>query len=103
MTERSLQVTYRKGRPFAAYLHLWHPMGEKSVKDKAVAGRPSCRRLRRGRPIVGVEITAPEAVSLERLNELLTDLGEAPLAERDYKPLRAATKIHFAVLTPLSN
>ena len=22
MTERSLQVTYRKGKPFAAYLHL---------------------------------------------------------------------------------
>ena len=34
MTERSLQVTYRKGRPFAAYLHLSHPTGEKSVKTK---------------------------------------------------------------------
>jgi hypothetical protein len=32
MTERSLQVTYRKGRPFAAYLHLSHQTGEKSVK-----------------------------------------------------------------------
>ncbi len=28
MTERSLQVTYRKGRPFAAYLHLSHATGE---------------------------------------------------------------------------
>jgi len=34
MTERSLQVTYRKGRPFAAYLHLSHPTGEKSMKTK---------------------------------------------------------------------
>ena len=33
MTERSLQVTYRKGRAFAAYLHLSHPTGEKSAKD----------------------------------------------------------------------
>lgn len=32
MTERSLQVTYRKGRAFAAYLHLSHPTGEKSAK-----------------------------------------------------------------------
>jgi hypothetical protein len=32
MTERSLQVTYRKGRAFAAYLHLSHLTGEKSVK-----------------------------------------------------------------------
>jgi len=90
MTERSLQVTYRKGRPFAAYLHLSHPTGEKSVKmkpspdgllvvDYGVTGRP-----------VGIEITAPLAVPLERLNQLLADLGQAPLAEQDYKPVRAA-------------
>jgi hypothetical protein len=90
MTERSLQVTYRKGRPFAAYLHLSHPTGEKSVKTKAspdgllvvdygVTGRP-----------VGIEITAPLAVPLERLNQLLADLGQAPLTEQDYKPVRAA-------------
>jgi hypothetical protein len=90
MTERSLQVTYRKGRPFAAYLHLSHPTGEKSVKmkpspdgllvvDFGVTGHP-----------VGIEITAPLAVPLERLNQLLADLGQAPLAEQDYKPVRAA-------------
>ncbi len=89
MTERSLQVTYRKGRPFAAYLHLSHPTGEKSVKTKpspdgllvvdyGVTGRP-----------VGIEITAPLAVPLQRLNQLLADLGQAPLTERDYKPVRA--------------
>ena len=32
MTERSLQVTYRKGRVFAAYLHLSHHTGEKSAR-----------------------------------------------------------------------
>jgi hypothetical protein len=90
MTERSLQVTYRKGRAFAAYLHLAHPTGEKSARmvpspdgllviDYGATGRP-----------VGVEITAPQAVSLERRNELLADLGEAPMAEQDYSPVRAA-------------
>ena len=90
MTERSLQVTYRKGRACAAYLHLSHATGEKSTKtvaspdgllivDYGAAGRP-----------VGVEITAPQAVPLERLNQLLADLGEAPLAEHEYKPVRAA-------------
>ena len=75
MTERSLQVTYRKGRPFSAYLHLSHQTGEKSAKtvpspdgllvvDYAASGQP-----------VGVEITAPLAVSLERLNRLLADLA----------------------------
>ena len=59
MIERSLQVTYRKGRAFAAYLHLAHPGGEKSAKtvpspddllivDYGATGRP-----------VGIEITAP--------------------------------------------
>ena len=90
MTERSLQVTYRKGRAFAAYLHLSHTTGEKSAKmvaspdgllivDYGATGRP-----------VGVEITAPHSVPLERLNQVLAELGEAPLAEQDYQPLRAA-------------
>jgi len=90
MTERSLQVTYRKGRAFAAYLHLSHTTGEKSAKtvpspdgllivDYGATGRP-----------VGIEITAPQAVPLERLNQLLAELGEVPLAEQDYKPVRAA-------------
>lgn len=90
MTERSLQITYRKGRPFAAYLHLSHETGEKSastvpspdgllVVDCSAAGEP-----------IGVEITAPLVVSLDRLNRLLADLGEAPMAEQDYRPLRAA-------------
>jgi hypothetical protein len=35
-------------------------------------------------------ITAPQAVPLERLNQLLAELGEPPLAEKDYRPARAA-------------
>ena len=90
MTERSIQVTYRKGRVFAAYLHLSHTTGTRSAKtiaspdgllvvDYDVAGNP-----------VGVEITAPGSVSLDRLNQLLSKLGQAPLAERDYAPVLAA-------------
>ena len=90
MTERSLQVTYRKGRPFAAYLHLSHATGEKSAKmvpspdgllvvDYAANEQP-----------IGVEITAPLAVSFERLNSLLAELGEPPLSEQDYLPVRVA-------------
>ena len=42
-----------------------------------------------GQP-VGVEITAPLAISLEQLNNLLAELGEPALPEQDYLPLRAA-------------
>ena len=90
MTERSLQVTYRKGRTFAAYLHLSHPTGEKSARTAASPdGLLIVDYAASGRPL-GVEITAPQAVPLERLNQLLAELGEAPLADQDYKPVRAA-------------
>jgi hypothetical protein len=35
MTKRSLQITYRKGRAYAGYLHLSPPTGEKSVSTAA--------------------------------------------------------------------
>jgi hypothetical protein len=90
MTERSLQVTYRKGRAFAAYLHLSHQTGEKSTKTVASQdGLLVVDYAADGRPL-GVEITAPQAVPLERLNQLLVDLAEAPLAEHEYQPVRAA-------------
>ena len=90
MTERSLQVTYRKGRPFAAYLHLTHETGEKSAKTVPSAdGSLVVDYAQNGKPI-GVEITAPSAVPLVRLNRLLADLGETPLSEHDYVPVRAA-------------
>ncbi len=90
MTERSLQVTYRQGRAFAAYLHLSHPTGEKSAKTVASPdGLLLVDYGESGQP-VGIEITAPHAVPLERLNQLLADLGEAPMGEQEYKPARAA-------------
>jgi hypothetical protein len=90
MTERSLQVTYRKGRAFVAYLHLSHPTGEKSAKT--VASQDGLLVVDYGATgrAVGVEITAPEAVPLERLNLLLAELDELPLTEHEYKPVRAA-------------
>jgi hypothetical protein len=67
MTERSLQVTYRKGRAFAAYLHLSHPTGEKSAKTVASPdGLLIVDYSSTGRPL-GIEITAPQMVPLEKV------------------------------------
>ena len=64
MTERSLQITFRKGRAFAAYLHLSHPTGEKSAKTVASAnGLLIVDYGATGQP-VGVEITAPRPCPL---------------------------------------
>ena len=87
MTERSLQVTYRKGKAFSAYLHLSHRTGEKSAKTVPSAdGLLVVDYAQDGKPI-GVEITAPTAVPLKRLNRLLGDLGEPPMNEPDYLPV----------------
>jgi hypothetical protein len=57
---------------------VWSPDGL-LVVDYGVSGRP-----------VGIETTAPLAVPLKRLNQLLADLGQAPLADQDYDAVRAA-------------
>jgi uncharacterized protein YuzE len=90
MTERSLQITYRKGRPFAAYLYLSRTTGEKSARTVTSAdGLLVVDYAADGRPI-GVEITAPEAATLDRVNALLADLGQTPLREEEFRPLTAA-------------
>lgn len=90
MTERSLQVTYRKGRAFAAYLHLSHTTGERSARTVASADGLLVVDYNTAGQAVGIEITAPGVVTPERLNQLVADLGEAPLADHEYGPLRAA-------------
>ena len=90
MTERALQGTYRKGKPFSAYLHLSHQTGEKSARTVPAANGLLVIDYGQNGNAIGVEITAPSAVSLERLNRVLADLGETPLSERDYLPMRAA-------------
>jgi len=90
MTERSLQVTYRKGKPFSAYLHLSHQTGEKSARTVPSADGLLVVDHGQNGKAIGVEITAPSAVPLDRLNRLLSDLGKTPLSEHDYLPVRAA-------------
>ncbi len=87
---RELQISYHDGRPYAAYLYFAPRNGQQSVKtvpidnglfviDYAADGHP-----------YGVEILAPWVVSRERLNELLSQLGQSPLSEEEFRPLQAA-------------
>ena len=89
MTERSLQVTYRKGKPFSAYLHLMHETGDRSVRSAPSSDGLLVVDYGRNGKAIGVDITAPSAVTLERLNGVLADLRETPLSAHEYLPIRA--------------
>jgi len=56
--------------------------GEKSAKTKASPDGQIVVDYNGAGRVIGVEITAPQAVSLERLNQLLDELGEVPCGAR---------------------
>ncbi len=89
MKDAYLEITYRQGRPLAAYYYLPREAGAKSART---------RRFEPGLVVdysdkdvaIGVEITAPSRITLDDLNALLTELGVGPMPEADFAPLSAA-------------
>ena len=67
-----------------------HETGEKSAKTVASSDGLLIVDYAKDGKAIGVEITAPRAVPLDRLNQLLTDLGEVLLSRHDYLPMQAA-------------
>lgn len=89
MTESYLEVTFRHGRPMAAYYYLPRRPGQKSHRtEKAEAGL-LIDYSRSGNPI-GIEITAPSKVTLAAVNRVLKALGLAPVTREELAPLLAA-------------
>jgi hypothetical protein len=86
----SLEVTYRRGRPLAAYFRLPGSTVAKVFKSREAESGLVVDFARDGTPI-GVEITAPRAVTLAVLNRVLKELGQAPASAADLRPLRAAS------------
>jgi len=84
-----LEVTFRRGRPVAAYLYLPRQSGEKSSRTLKVEPGMVVDFGPSGNPI-GIEITAPAKVTVADLNGVLSMLGLSPLEESELAPLRAA-------------
>ena len=89
MKEPYLEVTFRHGRPMAAYLYLPRGPQEKSVRTQRVEPGLVIDFAQDGRPI-GIEITAPSQISLATVNEALRNLGVSPVTPDDLAPLLAA-------------
>ncbi|MFZ5788721.1 MAG: DUF2283 domain-containing protein [Acidobacteriota bacterium] len=89
MRRSYLEVTFRKGRPIAAYLYLPRPNGVKVARTVEVRPQIQVDYSANGDPI-GVELTAPAVVDVSALNAVLEQIGAPSLEADDLKPLRAA-------------
>lgn len=89
MKEPYLEVTYRHGRPLAAYLYLPRRPRDRSSRTEQLAPGLIVDFHRDGRPI-GIEITAPGRVSLGSVNRVLRGLGLPAAKRADLAPLLAA-------------
>jgi uncharacterized protein YuzE len=88
MKHHYLEVTFRKGKPLAAYLYLPRPSrvavastrdaGDGMKVDLDAAGHP-----------LGVEITAPSMVSVAALNAVLARFGAHAIDADELAPLAA--------------
>ncbi len=89
MKEAYLEVTFRRGRPMAAYYYLPRRSGEKSVRTMLIEPGLVIDFSRTGKPI-GIEITAPGKITVPVFNCVLKDLGLPALKRTDLAPLKVA-------------
>ena len=88
MNQPYLEITYRQGKPFAAYLYLNRLPGDKSARterhsswivDFAADG-----------PAVGIEFTDLGTVDISEVNRILLAAHHPAISGRDLAPLKAA-------------
>jgi hypothetical protein len=88
MKQRYLEVTFRKGKPLAAYLYLPRSPGVKAARTSD-AGRGVKIDYDASETPIGVEITAPSAITIDELIALLGTLGIEQLDRSELAPLAA--------------
>jgi uncharacterized protein YuzE len=89
MRESYLEVTFRFGRPIAAYYYLPRHTGDKSVRTVRIEPGLVVDYSSEGKPL-GIEITAPEKVTIPVFNRVLKAIGFPAVRRTDLAPLKAA-------------
>lgn len=85
----SLKVTYRRGKPIAAYVYLPRRAGDRVASTERIEEAILVDRTGDGRAI-GVEIVEPSQCGPDRLLDILRSLGQTDVARDDLQPLAAA-------------
>lgn len=89
MNDSYLEVTFRHGQPIAAYYYLPRAPKDKSRRTRRVEPGLVIDYTRAGKPI-GIEILAPNKLTLSAFNHVLRELGFPPVKRADLAPLMAA-------------
>ena len=85
----SLQITYRKGKPFAAYIYLSRQNGQKSVRTEAISEDLLIDYSEDETPL-GIEIVSPGMVSINEIQAVFDRLGLGRPSLIELEPLKAA-------------
>ena len=80
-----LEVTYRHGKPLAAYIYLPRRPGDSSARTEKRPKGIIIDYAADGRPI-GIELTSPSSVDLATVNEVISRVDE-PANAADLRPL----------------
>ncbi len=86
MHDRYLEVTYRHGKPLAAYLYLPRDENAQSARVVQEENGMLVDLGKDGRPI-GIEILSPRETSLRSINEVLAKYALPLLDRREVAPL----------------
>jgi uncharacterized protein YuzE len=81
-----LEVTFRGGKPWVAYLRLPRQKGDHAAHSREMEPDLVVDFAEDDRPI-GVEILSPAEVTPEIINNVLRELGVEPVAQEEFAPL----------------
>lgn len=85
----TVQVTYRMGRPFAAYIVLDRRPSDAISRTEEVSADLLVDYAEDGRAL-GIEVVTPKAVTIDDILAVFDQLGLGRPAKEELAPLRAA-------------
>jgi hypothetical protein len=88
MEDVDLRISFRNGRPRVGYLYLSDPK-EKSARSRRVELGMVLDFSQDDR-LIGIELLAPQMITLEAINKILEEYHQKPLKESDLAPILAA-------------
>ena len=89
MSHRYLEVTYRRGKPLAAYFYLPRRTGDTSARVEPRGEIYLVDWTEDGRPI-GIEMPSPSLITTEGLNQVLSELHLDLVTPEELAPVSAA-------------